>query len=318
MNEVYIYIVFFLVLLVWMNAYGSSIFKYGGGEGVITDANLSVIEYLTVFSTKPKNYRRTPGQFNAYGYSIVGAVNDSIATLVYTFPLAGASEVKYSIALDQNKFSERVSTFGVHSSCFGRRNDKHWELKTDDYMYLKTEMNKDGFYFQNYSDFGLDYNHTINQASELGMDIARFIVQNLQSNGQDSYVNRVQGVLNFVQFIPYGQPEFDHADFGYFGFSIPWESIAISYADCDSKSALFACILKQLISNDNIILVLCEFVEMPGECHMIVGVSDLDYPGQKVNFGNKQYLLLETTIPRSIHEHKPNEYLIQKIIPISA
>lgn len=318
MNEVYIYIAFFLVLLVWMNSYGFSLFQHRDGGGVVSETNLSVVEHLTVFSTKPKNYRRQPVQYNSYGYSIIGVVNSSEGSLVYTFPLSGASEVKYSISFNQNNFSEKVSAFGVHSSCFGKRDDSYWELKSDDYLYLKTQMNKDGFYFHDYKDFGIDYNHTIDNAFELGMDVGRFIVKNLQSKGQDSYVNRVQAVLNFVQFIPYGQPEFDHADFGYFGFSIPWESMAISYADCDSKSALFACVLKQLISNDNIVLVICEFVDMPGEGHMIVGVSDLDYPGQKVNFGNKQFLLLETTIPRSIHEHKTNQYLVQKIIPINA
>jgi hypothetical protein len=301
-----------------MNAYGVSFFQHKDGGGFVSEANLSVVEHLTVFSTKPKNYRRQPVQYNSYGYSILGATNNSVATLVYTFPLSGHTEVKYSIALDQKMFSERVSTFGVHSSCFGKKDDSYWELKSDDYLYLKTEMNKDGFYFRDYSDFGLDYNHTIENAFDLGIDIARYIVKNLQSNGQDSYLNRVQAVLNFVQFIPYGQPEFDHGDYGYFGFALPWESMAISYADCDSKSALFACILKQLISNDNIVLVLCEHVDMPGNGHMIVGVSDLNYQGQNVNYGNKQYLLLETTIPQSINEHKPNQYLIQRIIPINA
>jgi hypothetical protein len=127
-----------------------------------------------------------------------------------------------------------------------------------------------------------------------------FLVQELQNQNCDSYVNRVRAALNFVQYIPYGQPDFDAGEYSYFEISLPHETIAISYADCDSKSILFASILKSLIKLENIVLVDCN---SQGVAHMIVGVSNLPFSGQWTDYKGKNYLLLETTTPISLESH---------------
>ncbi|MCE2711726.1 MAG: hypothetical protein LW688_04205 [Cryomorphaceae bacterium] len=314
MSETYIYLIILLIALFWVN--GGLFGFVQRDNAVLSDENHLLIEYLAKHSTKPKNYRRTPGEFRNNGYTVSGRVEGEKANLSYTFPLLNGSEAKYTVSFIPQEFSSKVSAFGVHNSCFGPVDEKSYQLKSTDPNYLQLHMNKDGFYFNNANDFGIDYNYIISLSQDVGCDIATFIVEQLQQQGYDSYVNRVQAALNFVQFIPYGQPEFDHGNYGYFGFSLPHESMAISYADCDSKSALFACILKQMIKSQNIVLVLCEFKNENLGMHMIVGVSDLPFPGQTIRHQAKNYLLLETTIPIAIHEQQ-HEYIIHEIIPVN-
>jgi hypothetical protein len=314
MSEIYIYIIILLIALFWVNGFVPGMTPKD--NPIIPDKNVSVIEFLAQHSIKPKNYRRPPGEYNSYGFSLNGLVEGEQATLTYHFPFIDGSEAKYHVSFVPKDFSSKVSAFGVHNSCFGSADAKTYQLKTTDVYYLSQHMNKDGFYFNNLSDFGLDYNYLVNMSQDLGSHVATFIVEQLQKQGCDSYLNRVQAALNFVQFIPYGQPEFDHGEFGYFGFSLPHESLAISFADCDSKSALYACILKQMISSSNIVLVLCEFKTGTQGMHMITGVSDLPFPGQCVSHQGKNFLLLETTVPMAVHEQQ-HEYFIHEIIPLN-
>jgi hypothetical protein len=136
----------------------------------------------------------------------------------------------------------------------------------------------------------------------------------LYKNNLDSYVNRIIAALNFVQFIPYGVPDFDDK-YVYFGLALPQESVAISFSDCDSKSTLLAGILKNLIDVENIILVTCMF---DGGAHMILGISDLPFEGPSVNYKGKDYFLVETTTPIPLEHHDTlAKYSNLKIIPIS-
>ncbi|MFM7681389.1 MAG: hypothetical protein ACKO7P_01400 [Bacteroidota bacterium] len=200
-----------------------------------------------------------------------------------------------------------MSQFGCHKSCFAPVNNDYFKLQSNDPDFLKKNMNKDGFYFNNFETkgFGINFDHVIVTSTELSSRIAAFIVDELNSKGQDGYVNRVRAALNFVQCIPYGVPTFDHEDYTYFGFSIPYESMAISYADCDSKSAFFAGILHHLIDPKNIILVSC-VIEEGG--HMIAGVAGLPFTGQFINYQNKDYLLIETTVPIPLETQPSNKF----------
>jgi hypothetical protein len=314
MSEIYLYLLLLVIALIWVN--GSLLGFTQRDNKILADNNVSVIEHLAKFSVKPKNYRNPPEQYNSYGYAIQARVEGEGANLIYHFPLLQNVEAKYFVSFESNEFSTKVSGFGVHNSCFGPADAKSYKLTTTDFQFLQRHMNKDGFYFNNISDYGIDYNYLIQMSHDVGVHIATFISNQLQEKGCDNYINRIQAALNFVQFLPYGLPEFDEGDYGYFGFSLPHESMAISYADCDSKSALFTCILKQLIRHQNIILVLCQFKSGEEGMHMITGVSNLPFDGQTVTYKEKQYLLLETTVPMAIYEQQ-HKYTIHKIIPIN-
>jgi hypothetical protein len=275
--------------------------------------NLLIIEHLTKYATKSKNYRNPPENFKSHGYRIVGNIVGEEVHFNYVFPLLENAESKFFVQLNSQNVSSVVSTFGTSIKCFGPRDKDTYELKSDSFEFLKSEMNKDGFYFHSSSQFGIDYNHVITISKDLSTQIAYFIVQELQAKNRDNYLNRVKATLNFVQFIPYGVPDFDHQEDTYFGLALPHESIGISYSDCDSKSVLFAGILHHMIPKENIIMVSC-IIEEGG--HMIVGVSDLPFNGQTLEHSGKNYLLLETTVPIPM-EHQPvNKFKELKVIPI--
>lgn len=308
--EVVIYSLLGFLVIIYLN---SNISISGININAQHDDNISIIEHLTKHSKKEKNYRGYPKNFTSHGYKILGKLNGEIASLTYSFPLIKNDESKFQIALHSKNVSSIVNNFGASTSCFGRRDEKTFELKTTSIEYLKREMNKDGFYFNSFSDYGINYNHIIDISKELTTQIAYFIVQELQNKGRDNYVNRVIATLNFVQFIPYGVPDFDQNQNTYFGVAIPHESLTISYSDCDSKSVLFSGILHHLIASENIIMVGCT---ADGGGHMIVGVSNLPFYGQSITHNGKNYLLLETTTPIPIENQPETKYKDINIIPV--
>ena len=274
MSEIYLYTILILVSVIFLN---SHISLSRPNIQVQQDSNLMVVEHLSQYSSKPKNYRRSPENFQEFGYGVKGIIEDQIVRLDYRFPLIDDKEVEFKIVLDARNTSSTISQFGGHNSC-------------------------------------LDYNHVIDISEDLSIRIAHFIVSSLQDRGKDSYFNRVKASLSFVQYIPYGVPKFDEADFIYFGLALPHESIGISYSDCDSKSALMAGILKNMIATENIILIICT---MDGGGHMITGVAGLNVGGRTIKYKNKEYTLLETTVPNPIGYDDGTEYSDLKIIPLS-
>lgn len=301
MQEFYLYILTLVLTVFFLNTG----FAYGNKGNITqqTEQNILLIEYLAQYSEKPKNYRREPKQPNFHGYVLKGLKNHDEVIYEYNFPLLDKKESTLKLTFYPVNFSATLDQFGVHNSCYAREDTDSYSIKSSDESYLIENMNKDGFFFRKHGEtfsFGVDYNYLVQLSSEIGAKIAMFLVQELQEQSSDNYSNRVRAALNFVQYIPYGQPDFDAGEYGYFEISLPHETIAISYADCDSKSILFASILKSMIKLENIVLVDCT---SDGVAHMIVGVSNLPFSGQWTEYKGKNYLLLETTTPISLESH---------------
>lgn len=238
----------------------------------------SLIEFLTQHKTVEKNYSNSPEQFTPHGYwRVKGEITGDVAVLNYTFPLINKVEHEFVTTFDPEKVSTIVSQF-VHEGG------------------------------------GLpDFKKLVLQSQELGAEIADSILKVLELKNNDTYFNRVQATLNFVQFIPYGIPNFDHGNYLYGGVSIPHESLILSYSDCDSKSILFATILMNLIDKKNIVLIVCNMSSNSG--HMVVGVSGLNSgSGVEVEYNNKNFLVLETTSPVKIGT--PIQIEVNEIIPL--
>jgi len=312
MNEFSVYMIILGCAVLLLN----SNYTFGGTTSNATGIqNLHIIEHLTKYTSKKKNYRRSPQKMSSFGYVVQGQVNGENAFMEYTFPLIDNKESKFTIKLNANNVSSVISQFGCHTSCLTKMGGDYYGLASEDPQYLLNNMNKDGFYFHAYTEkgFGINYNYVIDISKDLSSRIAVFIADELTRLGKDSYENRVRAALNFVQFIPYGIPDFDEGEHVYLGLALPHESFAISYSDCDSKSALFAGILHHLISPENIILVGCT-TEEGG--HMIAGVSGLSFPGQYISFQSKEFLLIETTTPIPL-EYQPTErFKDVQIIPV--
>jgi hypothetical protein len=276
--------------------------------------NLLFIEYLAQFSLKQKNYRKSVENYQSFGYFVNGEFKDGYGMVTYKFPLIEKKESIFWLKFDPKNFSATLNKFGVSRSFFSEINSKGYHISESDETLLKEQLNNNGFYFNNNGDWGLDYKYLLSISAEINTSIARFLANELYKNNLDSYVNRIIAALNFVQFIPYGVPDFDDKHV-YFGLALPQESVAISFSDCDSKSTLLAGILKNLIDVENIILVTCIY---DGGPHMILGISDLPFEGPSVNYKGKDYFLVETTTPIPLEHHDTlSKYSNLKIIPIS-
>jgi hypothetical protein len=306
LSEINLYIVLLVLVVIYLNTSFKMNIASFSNKG---RNNLFIIEQLTVHSSKPKNYRRAAASYKAFGYQVSGNMDakNEIAKLNFSFPFVGHREVTFTTELNTLSTSKIVSGFGAHNSCFAPVNDQYFALQTTDENFLRQNMNQDGFFFRssNRYDYGVNYNEIMRLSKDLSKEIASFIVKEL--GDQDSHDNRVMAALNFVQYIPYGQPQFDAGEYTYFGVALPHESFAISYSDCDSKSVMLCGILRELIedSEKNIILVYCTMEE---EHHMIVGVHGVRFPGKTHFHKGRSYLLLETTTPISLEQQQTIDF----------
>ncbi len=300
MSELQIYILVLVLCVVYINTGFSFLISPKNG---VSDHNLLIIEQLTLNASKPKNYRFPANEYASFGYAINGVITADKANFSYEFPFIDERNVTFKSEITTSQMSDVVSQFGAHSSCFAKVDAEHFGLQTTDEGFLKTNMNKDGFFFRSFEryEFGVDYNQIMQHSKEFSKQIGAFIIEQLGSN--DSYDNRVLAALNFVQYIPYGQPHFDAGEYTYFGVSVPHESFVISYSDCDSKSVMLCGILQELIvdAHQNLIMVYCTVGE---EHHMIVGIHGLQIEGKTHEHNGRSYLLLETTTPLSLAEQQ--------------
>ena len=281
MSEIYVYIIILLLTVFALN----SNFSFGGSlSTTVSEKNLMIVEHLTQFSSRKKNYRKTPESYSSNGYLINGEIVADAAYLEYKFPLIDSAESVFKIKLFAQNTSSVVSQYG----------SEHVVSTSNGTV--------------------IDYNHVVKISHELGNPIAMFIKNELEKKGKDSYENRIRAALNFVQFIPYGVPEFDHESDVYWGLALPHESLAISYSDCDSKSVLLATILVNLIRPENIILVGCHMKDMGA--HMIAGVAGFNYPGEYHHYNGKEFLLIETTTPHPLEAQPVGIYEQIEVIPI--
>lgn len=281
MEEIHIYIIILILTVFALN----SNFSFGKNLSTgVSEQNLMVIEHLTQYISIKKNYRTPPGEYSSNGYLINGEIVQDAAYLEYKFPLIDSSESLFKIKLYAQNTSSVVSQYGTQNIISTPKGAR------------------------------IDYNHVIKISQELGNPIAMFVKSELEKKGKDSYENRIRAALNFVQFIPYGLPEFDHGEDMYWGLAIPHESLAISYSDCDSKSILLATILVNLIHAENIVLVHCDMKDMGP--HMIVAIAGFNYPGEYLTHNGKDFLLIETTAPYPLEAQPVGIYENIQVIPI--
>jgi hypothetical protein len=99
--------------------------------------------------------------------------------------------------------------------------------------------------------------------------------------------------MAFTQDIPYGIPELDDDGLLRVGFSPAPIILLTGYADCDSKAALFAGILGELIAPEDILFLLPEHIP-----HALTAVRGEPTSRQHfVTHQGRPYLLAEVTGP---------------------
>lgn len=312
---VYFYIIFIALIISYMSGffdnYKSQNMNYN------TDNSNIIIEFLTKHKTKTKVYSNPPGNYSSFNTSIpIGKIINDKVQFRYEFPLVNSRKSVYDCFLYPAETSSQVDLFGLNSNLIIKTEtgfSLNTAISTDEFS---SKMNQNGWYFNSPTDYGVDYKKLVLNYTSFTKPISRLIYDELIANGEDNYFNRVQAALNFVQFLPYGLPEFDSNDWYYFGISTPPESFILGYSDCDSKSIFFASILAELIPIDNIILINCTVNsgnEASNGAHMMVAVADLGIPGESINFNSKSYLLLETTTPIAIGQFEWTSFVANSI-----
>lgn len=315
---VYLYILFFIFIIIYLvNDFGQ--LRNSPVNYALTENN-SIIEFLTKHKLKNKNYKQQPGNYCTYNrYFPSGKIIDDKVQMRYEFPLIKSNRAVYDTFLYPEIISKEVDKFGLETNLIIKGNDGfnlNPDVKSNE---LKIKMNTDGWYYNSNTDYGVDYKYLVNTYSTFSKSIAVQIYNELLNINEDSYFNRIQAALNFVQFLPYGLPEFDTPNWYYFGIATPPESLILGYSDCDSKSVLFASILCHLIPIENIILVNCS-VNSSNESengeHMMVAVSNMGINGQMIVYNNKSYLLLEITSPIEIGKFNWDTFKSKEIISL--
>lgn len=294
------------------------------GNQPLNNSDLSPIRFLTANTTRVvKNYENPPIQLGTSLYNISTKINQSSVTLYYQFPLIGRDKSLLTITIDPKQVSSIVDNFGVESNIIKKGQEGiKFQFPSDPSEFIKVleDFRKGSLLVDEIGNMELNYPELVNDSYEFSKPIALHILNELTRINKDGYFERIQATLNFVQFIPYGQPDFDCQNFYYIGLALPPESLVLNYSDCDSKSVLFASILSHLIDHKNIILVVCDVSEGTGELehHMMVGVKGLDITeGQKVDYNNEIFQLLETTNPCSIGSWHWNTFHLRNIIELN-
>ncbi len=305
------------------NALSYSIGSVVGVEQSLTDV-ASPMRHLTSKTVRvAKNYENPPAQWGTSRYNVQTAIVNEKVNLVYQFPLIGKEKSIFSTDLTPGTVSSIVDRFGVKSAFIVSEPDRVQFRLSDnpkERLQFESDLSEGAWMINDDGGVEVDYVRLLQDSRELVKPIAAHVVNELTRLGHDGYFNRVQAVLNFVQFIPYGQPNFDHQDFSYFGVSLPPESLVLNYSDCDSKSLLFASILSHLIDEKNVVLVVCDVTnsENKPERHMMVGVKGLGISGGRtVVFNQADFLLLETTAPSAIGSWDWKTFELESVIPLT-
>lgn len=285
-----------------------------------SDNNILLIEHLTQFKTQSKNYRAEPKGLTTYNKKLIGFREGEVAKFKYEFPLLGKKNSQFSYALSPSEVSPYIDHFGVRQQFISKIDDSTVTINQSVSEHeLHQGLNKGGWFFNSHADWGLDYRNIVKANYQFSHAIADHIAKELMHQGKDSFLNRVQVALNFVQYIPYGRPNFDTNDWYYHELAIPAESFILGYSDCDSKSVFLATILMHLIPHENIILVDClvrSANEKTNGAHMMLAVSGLDIIGENVLYKNKNYILLETTAPCVMGKSDWEDLEVKEIISI--
>jgi hypothetical protein len=313
---VYFYVFFLILVITYMSGFFDSYKKIDLNYNI--ENSNSIIEFLTKHKTKTKNYSIPPGNYASYNSSIpLGKIIEDKVQFRYEFPLVNSKKAVFDCFLHPSETSSQVDLFGLNNSLI-IKNENGFILNTNlPLSEFSVKMNQYCWFFNSVSDWGVDYKKLIHSYISFTKPISRLIYDELIANDEDNYFNRVQAALNFVQFLPYGLPEFDSNEWYYFGISTPPESFILGYSDCDSKSIFFASILSELIPIENIILINCTVNsgnESSNGEHMMVAVSDLVIPGQSIDYNSKSYLLLETTTPIAIGQFDWTSFKTNSII----
>jgi hypothetical protein len=293
---------------------------------VIQENFTSVIEFLTKDLTRViKDYSKEANKLTTSRYNVTGSiVENSFAKMEYKFPLINNTVSSFSCDLYPVNVSRLVDSYGVSSTRIESNGDGIWvnfPTEENELMQFINNLHEGCWQLNENNKVIVNYAKIVSIQTEFTIPIAKKIENDLKTHKLDTYFNRVQAALNFVQHIPYGLPEFDVSEFKYFGIALPAESFVLNYSDCDSKSIFLASILSCLIQSENIVLVSCivsDSNEDPAGHHMMVAIKGLGITqGKFVESDGERFLMIETTRPFVIGHWNWESFEVEKIVKLN-
>lgn len=287
----------------------------------------SVIEFLTKdLSRVVKNYSKPPEKLSSSRYNVSGSiVENTFAKMEYKFPLIHNRVSSFTCELFPVSVSKLVDSFGVSSPRIQNNGDGiSYSVPTEENELIQfiNNLHEGCWYLNEENKVAINYPEIVSIQNEFAVPIAKQIENELKTHKLDTYFNRVQAALNFVQHIPYGLPEFDAREFKYFGIALPAESFVLNYSDCDSKSIFLASILSCLIQPENIVLVSCIVSGSDEDAaghHMMVAIRGLGIShGKFVESDGERFLMIETTRPSVIGHWGWESFELKRIVKLQS
>jgi hypothetical protein len=185
---------------------------------------------------------------------------------------------------------EMIQRFGIPKWMFERYLETPEEIKRRERILQEGLFMEEGDYLKVDKSAVVEY-----YAPVFCRPIAEQIAGVLYDYGRDTYTERINMAMKFVQDIPYGIPEFDDKDWHYGGIFTPPEVLLHMYGDCDSKAILFAGILIYLLDAGDVI-----FLNQPD--HILTAIRCKPQRGQTyIRFGDDTYVLAETAGPARVN-----------------
>ncbi len=179
------------------------------------------------------------------------------------------TELQCNIFLDPNKVARAIDSFGIPESWTQisyRTDDELKKQRTELRIKSKNhgiEMNLEG------NLFSVDYNWVVKKSIDDLRDIANQIRSTARREGYRSRRNIIGAIASFVQEIKYQlPPEYRINDEGEkiltAGATMPLETLANKRGDCDTKSLLFAGLVRSISLVDVIFVAI--------EDHLFAGI----------------------------------------------
>lgn len=207
-------------------------------------------------------------------------------------PSSTTTELSCTTRIDVRDVDAAVANFGIPTSwtSFTYRGDDDLAKKQAE---LKKKAARHGLHMGEDNMFSIDYQWIIDQSTRHLRDTAKNIRSTARRNGYRSRRDIVGAFASFVQALEYRMPPdkrvaSDGKPMMTIGAMVPLEVLSEQWGDCDSKSMLFASLVKSINLVDVLFIIKDE--------HLFAAV---DVPNtqddQTIGYRGKDWVLIELT-----------------------
>ena len=242
-------------------------------------------------------------------------------------------DLKISIYTNPTDLKHCESSFGIPLEMLNNINENSKKLMSQKIYELEKYASSRGIKIsksKNNITISPDYIWMIDQSIASVQKYARKIIKAAKEKGYKTNIDLVGSIASFCQSITYKIPKknkvVDKKIIRTGGVMMPLEVLAKRYGDCDSKSVLFASLVRSVNLGD-VIFLTHPSITIDSQGHLFVGINIKGYSENpkkdhifwKDPLDSKKYLLLELTAPwpmGKLPSDLENKVRKSKLIPI--